>query len=54
MNKEFFQQDRIQIYIFAAVCFVLIGAGFAWAYFGDADSVIPIIPATAEATPTAD
>lgn len=52
MYKEFFQNDRNQILIFAFVCVAMVGAGFAWALFGDGASVIPIAPATAEATPT--
>ena len=45
------RKDRTQILIFIAVCVILIVAGFAWAVFGDASSVIPIATATAEATP---
>lgn len=45
------RKDRTQILIFAAVCVILIVAGFAWALFGDASSVIPIATPTAGATP---
>jgi len=43
-----FENDGAQIRIFILVCIVMIAAGFAWAYYGDADSVIPIPPATEE------
>ena len=57
MNRKYFEKDSTQLRIFLVVCIVMIAAGFAWAYFGDADSVIPVPTATAEvtnATPTSD
>ena len=48
MNRKMFENDGAQIRIFILVCIVMIAAGFAWAYYGDADSVIPIPPATEE------
>ena len=50
MNRKYFEKDSTQLRIFLVICVVMIAAGFAWAYYGDADSVIPVLPATAEAT----
>lgn len=42
MNRKYFEKDSTQLRLFLAVVIAMIVIGFAWAYFGDADSVIPI------------
>jgi hypothetical protein len=59
MNRKYFEKDSTQLRIFLAVVVAMIVIGFAWAYFGDADSVIPIATPTPSvqetgATPTVD
>jgi hypothetical protein len=52
VKSRFEMTDRQQVIVFAVACIALIAAGFFWALFGDAASVIPVPPATPQATPT--
>ena len=52
MKPRIEMTDRQQVIVFAVACLLLIAAGYFWALFGDAASVIPILPATPELTAT--